>query len=69
MEFIIRYCYNRLEVILMIVKYRDRSAKIAGYEALLRRLAPTHPKRTMIADALYNDIAGIGGRRNRSYHQ
>ncbi len=45
----------------MILKYRDKSAKIAGYEALLKRLSPTHSKRTMIADALYHDIAGIGG--------
>ncbi len=45
----------------MIVKYRDRSVKIAGYEALLKRLSPMHPKRSMIAEALYNDVAGIGG--------
>lgn len=45
----------------MIMKYRDKPAKIAGYEALLKRLAPHHPKRPLIADALYNQLAGIGG--------
>ncbi|MBB5179406.1 hypothetical protein HNQ44_000830 [Planomicrobium koreense] len=45
----------------MIMKYRDKPAKIAGYEAMLKRLAPNHPKRTMISDALYNHVAGIGG--------
>lgn len=61
MEFIAESCYNRLEVIGMIMKYRNRPAKIAGYEALLKRLAPFHPKRTVIADTLYNQMAGIGG--------
>lgn len=61
MEFIETTCYNRLEVMAMIMKYRDRPAKIAGYEALLKRLAPRHPKRAAIVEAHYNHVAGIGG--------
>lgn len=45
----------------MILKYRDKPAKIAGYEALLKRLAVNHPKRAMIVEKLASAKAGAGG--------
>lgn len=45
----------------MIIKYREMPAKITGYEALLKRLSPTHPKRTAVKTSLNNAKAGYGG--------
>ena len=45
----------------MIIKYREEPLKVEGYEALLRRLPPSHPKRTAIKRSLNNTKAGYGG--------
>ncbi|ANU13995.1 hypothetical protein B481_0993 [Planococcus halocryophilus Or1] len=45
----------------MIIKYREKPAKIMGYEALLKRISPTHPKRATIKNTLNNARAGFGG--------
>ena len=45
----------------MIIKYRERPAKIAGYEALLRRISYNHPKRAQVQEKLSNTLAGLGG--------
>lgn len=55
------YCYNIVEVRGLIIKYRERPAKIAGYEALLKRISPNHPKRKQIQEKLNNTLAGFGG--------
>lgn len=54
-------CYNLIEVMQMILKYRDKPAKIAGYEALLKRLPANHEKRRLIIEKLSNAKAGAGG--------
>ncbi|ANU22447.1 nuclease-related domain-containing protein [Planococcus donghaensis] len=45
----------------MIIKYREKPIKIAGYEALLKRISPTHPKRAAIKNSLNNARAGFAG--------
>lgn len=45
----------------MIIKQREKPAKIAGYEALLKRISPTHPKRAAVKNSLNNARAGFGG--------
>lgn len=45
----------------MIIKHREMPIKIAGYEALLKRLPPTHPKRMAVKNSLNNANAGYGG--------
>lgn len=45
----------------MIIKYRKEPAKIVGYEALLRRLPPMHPKRSAVKSSLHTAKAGFGG--------
>lgn len=45
----------------MIIKYRQKPAKIAGYEALLKRLPPAHPKRHAVKRNLNSAKAGFGG--------
>lgn len=45
----------------MIIKHRKKPIKIAGYEALLKRLPPTHPKRMAVKNSLNNANAGYGG--------
>lgn len=45
----------------MIIKYRETPAKIPGYEALLKRLLPNHPKRADVKNSLNNAKAGHGG--------
>ncbi|PSL40657.1 nuclease-like protein [Planomicrobium soli] len=45
----------------MIIKYRNKPAKIAGYEALLKRLPAHHTKRGLIQEKLNGARAGIGG--------
>lgn len=45
----------------MIIKYREEPVKIAGYDALLKRLAPAHPKRHAVKSSLNNAKAGFGG--------
>jgi ribosomal protein L37AE/L43A len=45
----------------LIIKYRNKPAKIAGYEALLKRLPAHHAKRAVIQDKLNGAKAGIGG--------
>ncbi|MDQ0428349.1 hypothetical protein QOZ98_001175 [Planomicrobium stackebrandtii] len=45
----------------MIIKYRQEPVKIAGYEALLKRLPPTHPKRHAVKRSLNSAKAGFGG--------
>ncbi|TWT03562.1 nuclease-related domain-containing protein [Planomicrobium sp. CPCC 101079] len=45
----------------MIIKYRDKPAKIAGYEALLKRLPAHHGKRGLIQEKLNGARAGLGG--------
>ncbi|TWT27687.1 nuclease-related domain-containing protein [Planomicrobium sp. CPCC 101110] len=45
----------------MIIKYRDKPAKIAGYEALLKRLPAHHAKRGLIQEKLNGARAGLGG--------
>ncbi|MGI2327701.1 nuclease-related domain-containing protein [Planococcus sp. YIM B11945] len=45
----------------MIIKHRNKPAKIAGYEALLKRLPAHHEKRRAIQDHLNNARAGLGG--------
>lgn len=54
-------CYNLVEVMRMIIKYRNRPATIAGYEALLKRLPANHKKKGMITEKLGSINAGIGG--------
>lgn len=61
MEFIRNTCYTEAGGVEMIIKQRERPAKIAGYEALLARLPAKHPKREYILDLLYSANAGIGG--------
>lgn len=45
----------------MIIKYREEPRKIAGYEALLKRISPAHPKRHAIKSSLNSAKAGFGG--------
>ena len=45
----------------MIIKYREIPEKIAGYEALLKRLSPVHPMRAVVKNKLNNARAGFGG--------
>ncbi len=45
----------------MIIKYREKPVKIEGYEALLKRLSPTHPKRAAVKNSLNNARAGFSG--------
>ncbi|MDN7241749.1 nuclease-related domain-containing protein [Planococcus sp. N028] len=45
----------------MIIKYRNKPAKIAGYEALLKRLPAHYEKRGVIQEKLNSARAGIGG--------
>lgn len=45
----------------MIIKYRNKPAKIAGYEALLKRLPAHHAKRGKIQEKLNAAKAGHGG--------
>lgn len=45
----------------MIIKYREKPMKIEGYEALLKRISPTHPKRAAVKNSLNNTKAGYGG--------
>ena len=45
----------------IIIKHRKRPAKIAGYEALLKRMPENHPKRETIEDLLKSSNAGFGG--------
>ncbi|AQU80273.1 nuclease-related domain-containing protein [Planococcus faecalis] len=45
----------------MIIKCRELPAKINGYEALLKRLSPRHPKRTAIKTSLHKARADYGG--------
>lgn len=47
----------------IIIKYRKKPAKIAGYEALLKRLSIYHPKREVIEDLLKSANAGYGGEK------
>lgn len=61
MEFVELNCYNQLEVMLMIIKHRYRPVKIAGYEALLKRLPVNHVKRRVVVDKLDSANAGAGG--------
>lgn len=61
MEFNQNACYNDVEVMRMIIKYRNRPAKIAGYEALLKRLPSNHVKRGLITEKLGAINAGAGG--------
>lgn len=61
MEFNEISCYNLGEVMSMIIKHRNRPAKIAGYEALLKRLPANHEKRRTIIEKLSNANAGAGG--------
>lgn len=48
-------------VAVIIIKHRKRPAKIAGYEALLKRLPVYHPKQEVIEDLLKSSKAGFGG--------
>lgn len=45
----------------MIIKNREEPAKIRGYEALLKRLSPAHPERSVIKTKLNSAKAGHGG--------
>ncbi|MGK7376450.1 nuclease-related domain-containing protein [Planococcus sp. 1R117A] len=45
----------------MIIKYRERTAKITGYEALLKRLPVNHEKSRKIQELLNYEKAGAGG--------
>lgn len=45
----------------MIIKHREKPIKIEGYEALLKRISPTHPKRATVKNSLNNAKAGYGG--------
>lgn len=45
----------------MIIKHRRKPAKIAGYEALLKRLPIYHPKKEVIEDLMRSSNAGFGG--------
>ena len=45
----------------MIIKHREWPIKIAGYEALLKRMSPSHPKRAAVKNSLNNAKAGYGG--------
>lgn len=45
----------------IIIKHRKRPAKIAGYEALVKRLPSYHPKVEVIGDLIKSSNAGFGG--------
>lgn len=45
----------------MIIKHREEPAKIAGHEALLKRLSPAHPKRAEVKRSLHSAKAGFAG--------
>jgi hypothetical protein len=49
------------EVEEIIIKYRERTKKIAGFEALLKRLPAHHEKNRTILEKLNNERAGAGG--------
>ncbi|WP_422123981.1 nuclease-related domain-containing protein [Planococcus sp. X10-3] len=51
----------------IIIKHRKRPIKIAGYEALLKRLPVFHAKRELIGDIIKSSNAGFGGEERLDY--
>ncbi|WP_052131614.1 nuclease-related domain-containing protein [Planococcus sp. CAU13] len=47
----------------IIIKNRKRPAKLAGYEALAKRLPINHPKQEVIAERINSINAGFGGEK------
>ena len=56
-------CYNRRGVDEIITKYREKPIKIAGYEAMLKRLPRNHEKWSVFQDLLNSANAGFGGEK------